>query len=241
MKRVQLGLVGLAMFSCSDQTPSPKPFEPETSVNDGGSEKFPDTSFGTSDASRNADGKPSAPNLIGNGDFEQGNVAFLSDYVFADNNTSEGQYTVGTNAQLFNINLVNGGDHTSGTGKMFIGNGKATPDRAWRTETSVAVTPNTNYFFEIWVMNLCCKVGSPFGDGVNAVAPAKLSFYANGQLLGTRDSNKLGTWEGLSTNWNSGSATSVELRLENANTEPLGNDFAADDIYLGIESQVNPR
>lgn len=196
--------------------------------------------FGQSDGgSRDAtatDGKPSAPNLIPNGDFSQGNMLFGSDYAYATNNTLEGQYTVGTSGMAFNGSLVNAGDHTSGSTPMFIGNGKATPDRVWFTTSVVNVTPNTQYYFEAWVMNLCCASG--LGDGIHPVGPSALSFYANDQLLGTRTSAKLGVWEGLSTVWNSGSATSVTLKLVNANTEALGNDFAVDDIYLGTETSI---
>lgn len=184
------------------------------------------------------DGKPVAVNLIPNGDFSQGNTLFGSDYTYATNNTVEGQYTVGTNAQAFNGLLITNGDHTAGNGLMFIGNGKATPDRVWFTTAPIPVQPNTNYYFEAFVMNLCCASG--LGNGIDPVGPSELSFYANKQLLGTRTSSKLGVWEGLSTTWNSGSATSVSLELVNANTVAAGNDFAADDIYLGIVSTVQP-
>ncbi|MBK7583623.1 MAG: hypothetical protein IPI67_25945 [Myxococcales bacterium] len=184
------------------------------------------------------DGKPVAVNLIPNGDFTQGNTLFGSDYAYATTNTMEGQYTVGTNAQAFNGLLVTAGDHTTGSGLMFIGNGKATPDRVWFTTSPIAVQPNTNYYFEAFVMNLCCASG--LGNGVDPVGPSELSFYANDQPLGTRTSSKLGVWEGLTTSWSSGSATSVTLKLVNANTVAAGNDFAADDIYLGIVSTVQP-
>jgi hypothetical protein len=31
----------------------------------------------------------------------------------------------------------------------------------------------------------------------------------------------------------------LELKLVNANTQPNGNDFAVDDVFLGIESSIN--
>jgi len=184
------------------------------------------------------DGKPVAVNLIPNGDFSQGNTLFGSDYAFATANTAEGQYTVGNNAQAFNGLLITAGDHTSGSGLMFIGNGKATPDRVWFTTAPIAVQPNTTYYFEAFVMNLCCASG--LGNGVDPVGPSELSFYANDQLLGTRTSSKLGVWEGLTTTWDSGAQSSVSLKLVNANTVAAGNDFAADDVYLGIVSTVQP-
>jgi hypothetical protein len=184
-----------------------------------------------------SDSPTSAPNLVPNGDFEQGNTLFGSDYSYATINTVEGEYTVGTNGQAFNGSLESTGDHTTGSSKMFIGNGKATPDRVWFT-TTLTVAPNTQYYFEAFVMNLCCASG--LGNGIDPVGPSVLSFYANGQLLGTRTSAKLGVWEGMSTIWNSGASTTVDLKLVNANTQALGNDFAVDDIYLGTISTVNP-
>ena len=67
-----------------------------------------------------------------------------------------------------------------------------------------------------------------------------LSFYANEELLGTRTAEGVGHWVGLSTTWHSGSATTVTLKLVNANTVLIGNDFAVDDVFLGTESTVPP-
>ncbi len=210
---------------------------PADASSDAGNPTFGDSAIPDSGS---PDGKPSPYNLIPNGDFEQGNTLFGSDYSYATNNTVEGQYTVGTNGQAFNGSLVSAGDHTSGKSQMFIGNGKATPDRVWFTQ-SISVQPNTAYYFEAWVMNLCCTAASGLGDGVNPVGPSVLSFYANGQLLGTRTSSKLGVWEGLTTTWNSGASTTVDLKLVNSNTQALGNDFAVDDVYLGTVSTVLPN
>jgi hypothetical protein len=196
-----------------------------------------DGGFGMGDADSPDATKPLVPNLVPNGDFEAGNTQFSSDYTFATFNTAEGEYTVGTNPQAFNANLLITSDHTSGTGQMFIGNGKATPDRVWYS-APIAVSPGTKYYFEAWVMNACCP--PPYGNGVTPVGPSELSFYANGQLLGTRTSSLLGVWEGLSTTWDSGGTNSVILELVNANTEPSGNDFGVDDVFLGIESSIPP-
>ncbi len=232
---------GLLLIACGD--PKSNFQGSDASTNDGASSPdapnpiFDDASI--VDTGPASDAK-TAPNLIPNGDFEQGNTLFGSDYAYATINTVEGQYTVGTNGQAFNGALESTGDHTSGSSQMFIGNGKATPDRVWFT-TTITVAANTQYYFEAWVMNLCCASGSGLGDGINPVGPSVLSFYANGQLLGTRTSAKLGVWEGLSTVWNSGTSTTVDLKLVNANTEALGNDFAVDDVYLGTTSTVNPN
>lgn len=196
-----------------------------------------DGGFDFGDAQPSDAGKPPVENLIPNGDFELGNAQFSSDYSYATFNTVEGEYTVGADPRAFNGNLLMIGDHTSGGGLMFIGNGKATPDRVWYSGP-INVSPGTKYYFEAWVMNACCT--PPYGDGINPVGPSELSFYANDQLLGTRTSAQLGIWEGLSTTWDSGNATTVNLKLVNANTQPAGNDFAVDDVFLGVESSIPP-
>ena len=195
-----------------------------------------DAGGGGDDAAPGDAGKPLV-NLVPNGDFSAGNVGFSSDYAYAPKNQVEGEYTVGADPQAFNGSLLSVGDHTTGSGLMFIGNGKATPDRVW-VAGPIAVQPNTLYYFEAWVMNACCP--PPLGDGVNPVGPSQLTFFANDQALGTRTSQKLGVWEGLGTTWASGAATSVTLKLVNANTEAMGNDFGVDDVFLGTQSSIPP-
>lgn len=178
-------------------------------------------------------------NLVPNGDFELGNVQFNSDYTFSPlNNNVEGQYTVGTNPFQWNPFLISTGDHTSGSGNnMFVGNGAPINQKVWFS-SEIAVTPRTDYFFEAWVMNVCCNPNFGQSNPTQAVNPAVLSFYANDILLGTRSTNNLGIWEGLSTTWNSETSTQVTLVLRNANLGATGNDFVIDDIFLGIESST---
>jgi hypothetical protein len=98
---------------------------------------------------------------------------------------------------------------------------------------------NQDYFFEAFVMNVCCNPSARTGPG--AVNPAVLSFYANDVLLGTRSTGLLGVWwvwEGLSTRWNSGASTTVTLKLVNSNSARMGNDFAVDDISLSTQTTV---
>jgi len=184
-----------------------------------------------------AGGASALTNLVTNGDFEAGNTGFLSDYQFTSFNNAEGQYFVGANAQAFNGGLLSTPNHTLGGTLMFIGNGSPAASRVWYSAASIPVQTNTDYFFEAWVMNLCCRPGT-LGNGIDPVGPSVLSFYANDVLLGTRSSSLLGVWEGLSTTWPSGLATTVTLKLINSNTQALGNDFAVDDIFLGTDSSV---
>jgi hypothetical protein len=188
-----------------------------------------------------ASGASALPNLVVNGDFEAGNTGFASDYLFSSASAGQGQYFVGANAQSWNHRLIANPDHAQGDGgMMLLGNGAATAAAVWFSSDVIPVASDTDYFFEAWVMNLCCRPGT-LGNGADPVEPSVLSFYANDELLGTRASSELGVWEPLSTIWSSGSATSVLLRLVNSNTAYAGNDFAIDDIFLGTESSIVPE
>lgn len=179
-----------------------------------------------------------APNLVVNGDFEAGNTGFTSQYSYSPGgNTTEGQYTVRTDPFPWNSNFVSAIDHSVPGSMMYVGNGSPTDGQiVWQSDT-INVAANTDYFFEAWVMNVCCK---PSYTGANSAST--LEFSINGVSLGIKTTNlaNAGTWEGLSTTWNSGSDTLARLKLINRNTAAGGNDFAIDDINLSTESTVIP-
>jgi len=181
-----------------------------------------------------------AQNLVTNGNFEGGNTAFTSDYAFAPGgNSTEGQYTVRSNPFPWNGLFISAADHTTGSGLMYVGNGSPTNGSVVWGSGLISVTQNTNYFFEAFVMNVCCA--GPFPGN----SPSILEFSVAGlatESLGTATTNLAlaGTWEGLSKSWNSGLNTSVTLSLINRNTAAAGNDFAIDDVFLGTASTVTP-
>jgi hypothetical protein len=180
----------------------------------------------------------SAANLVVNGDFEAGNSGFSSGYAYSPSaNSTEGQYTVRSNPFPWNNLFISASDHTSGSGLMFVGNGDPSDGEVVWQSAAITVTPNTDYFFEAFVMNVCCSSPLPGNS------PSVLEFSVTGlttESLGTKTTNLAlaGTWEGLSTAWNSGSNTSVVLTLINRNTAAAGNDFAIDDIHFGTNSTV---
>lgn len=178
----------------------------------------------------------SAVNLIPNGDFSLGNAQFSSDYTFAAftpcGNTAENQYTVGTNPAVWNCSslVVSVGDHTTGTGNMLIANGGNTGLRVWFTSAPIAVTPNTTYFFEAWILNWSTtSVGSD---------AAQLTFRANGVNLLTASASGVGMWTPVSAMWNSGASTTVSLELFDNTPTLVGNDFAVDDISFDTVSSI---
>lgn len=182
-------------------------------------------------------GAQAAPNLVVNGDFTAGNTSFSSNYAFSSaSNSTEGQYTVRSNPYPWNGAFISAGDHTTGSGLMYVGNGSPVDGAKVWESGPLSVLQNTDYFFEAFVMNVCCS--STFPNNSAAI----LEFSISSQSLGIATTNLLlaGTWEGLSKTWNSGLNTSVMLSLINRNTAAAGNDFAIDDVYLGTASTVTP-
>ena len=179
-----------------------------------------------------------AANLVPNGDFSSGNTGFTSAYSYSPGvNSTEGQYTVRSNPFPWNGAFVSAADHTTGTGLAFVANGSPVDGAVVWQSGAITVAAATNYFFEAFVMNVCCTAAY---SGANSASV--LEFSINDVSVGSRTTNLAlaGTWEGLSTTWNSGSATTAVLKLINRNTAVGGNDFAVDDISLSTQSIVLP-
>ncbi len=159
-------------------------------------------------------------NLIINGDFELGNTGFSSNYTYNPTSVwNEATYAITTNPQIVHTNFASCSDHTSGTGKMMVVNGAATPNTTFWCQT-VAVQPNTDYAFSTWVTTVVPE------------SPGIMQFSINNQVLGTPftapPTNCI--WQQFYEIWNSGSATSANICIVNQNTATSGNDFALDDI-----------
>lgn len=159
--------------------------------------------------------------LVTNGNFEQGNVGFTSQYTYC--NTAgclnpESRYTVASNPNFYHT-AFNGNDHTTGTGNFMIINGAGTPNTSVWCQT-ITVTPNTQYLFSTWV---CSVVAS---------SPALLQFNINGNSIGPIFSapNQTFQWLPFNATWNSGNNTSATICIINQNTNLGGNDFGLDDI-----------
>jgi gliding motility-associated-like protein len=163
-------------------------------------------------------------NAIVNGDFGAGNTGFTSSYAYTTPpNTSEGQYWVSNNAQVWNGGMAPCGDHTTGTGNMLLVNGATTANVSIWCQT-VPVEPNTDYAFSTWLASL------------TAGNPAQLQFSINGNLLGAvfNASNTTCVWQQFYTTWNSSSNTSANICIVNQNTIASANDFAIDDISFAL-------
>ncbi len=162
-------------------------------------------------------------NLITNGDFEQGNTGFTSEYNHNPNPPTgflpEGDYAITDSPANVHQNFFDCDDHSTGTGNMMVVNGDTTTNQSLWCQ-SVNVQTNTNYDFSTWVATV-------FPD-----APAVLQFSINATLLGApfTASNTACVWAEFNEIWNSGNNTTATICIVNQNTIEIGNDFALDDI-----------
>ncbi len=177
-------------------------------------------------------------NLVKNGDFEDGNIYFTSDYTYNFRSTEPGEYSITENAYQLNNDFRNpiGGDHTLGNGFFLVLNSdNETGKKVWRTE--VKVIPNSIYKFSVYYCNLYkelpVKSSFAFESGdVQGNDPA-IKFAVNGKQAGEldRDMYHLFRWVNATVEWYSGTHNGpVTISIENANTSIDGNDLALDDI-----------
>ena len=168
------------------------------------------------------------PELVVNGDFEQGNTGFTSAYRYSTSLGAEGTYYVDSDAHSHHLNFEGHGH--GGSGNFMIINGATVSGTNVWTET-VPVQPNTNYAFSTYVCTVC------------AHDEAILQFSINGQQIGDvfTAPNSLNTWLQFYQIWNSGNSTSATITILNQNTTGGGNDFGLDDISfceLGSDSEA---
>lgn len=174
----------------------------------------------------------STTNLVDNGDFEQGNTGFTSDYDYCDqpnclySSPPYGEYGIGNNPNYFHTGFPSCGDHTSGSGNMMICNGDEYLNFTLYETTVNNISTYTEYELSAWITSLVWSIPQ-FG--------AHFSFEINGNPVGTYSAtSNICTWGNPNFIWNSGSASSAVIRIVNTSAiqSGLGNDFALDDITL---------
>lgn len=166
-------------------------------------------------------------NLVVNGDFEQGDTGFTTDYDLGVGGafgplSDPGTYAISTSPSNVHNNFSNCGDQTTGNGNMFIANGADVPNtNVWCQD--IIVSTNTNYIFSTWVTN-----------ALNDNNVSILQFSINGSQIGDDFSpTPFGCdWQQFNATWNSGTNTTAEICILNQNTGGGGNDFALDDIFF---------
>jgi gliding motility-associated-like protein len=171
-------------------------------------------------------GVPTGNNLVVNGDFEAGATGFTSDYGTGTGGvygllTFAGNYTVNTNPTLAHAGFPSCSNHTVGGVNMLVVNGALNDSLAVWCQT-ISITPNTDYFFSMWVASAV------------VIDPAELFVEVNGQAMTPVVTLNSITcqWQEISFFWNSGSSPLAEFCIRNQNELNTGNDFLIDDILL---------
>ena len=169
-------------------------------------------------------GGASRATMIVNGDFEAGNTGFSSGYSYSSDGLWGTQsYGIRTSPYQAHSSWRDFGDHTTGHGLMMLVNGSEYVGHIWKQ--TVAVTPNTNYEFSVWVKN---------------------SYQRDYSLQSQVDNVDVGgvftpisdEWELYKAVWSSGAKTTAEFSIVSLGTSYGGNDYALDDIQLTSEASV---
>ncbi|MEP7197359.1 MAG: gliding motility-associated C-terminal domain-containing protein [Saprospiraceae bacterium] len=159
-------------------------------------------------------------NFIVNGNFEGGFSGFSTEYAFKTLGQGFGpdNVAIATNPQAYNGGFSNCGDHTSGSGNMWLVDGSTQSGKKVWCQT-VAVTPGNTYQFEVYTMS------------VFPVSPGILDINVNGSSIGGGQVGGMCDWALMMACFKatSGSAT---ICISEVTGVGYGNDFALDDIAL---------
>ncbi|NUO03244.1 MAG: hypothetical protein HUU01_21755, partial [Saprospiraceae bacterium] len=164
----------------------------------------------------------SPTNLVVNGNFNQGDVGFDTDYNY-DSGASigilENEYAIVSNSGQAHNQFADCEDHTGDVpGNMMTVNGSGQSNNVWCQ--TINIQANTEYLFSAWA---CSAVSQN---------PARLRFSINGIQIGNvyMASSSTCNWTQFSSSWTSANTTTATICIVNVNTTASGNDFSLDDI-----------
>ena len=164
-------------------------------------------------------------NLLLNGDFEQGNTGFTSQYSYVDSLhpsvLGAGNYAITDDA--YNVWSYRHQYGYGGEGLYMIVDGANQPNRSVWSQT-VEVLPDTKYALSASFLSV----------GNFHLSTAQLQFKVNGEPVGNSihlaaDPN---LWQDYMAVWNSDAATTATISLVDMNMLRQGNDFGVDNIRL---------
>jgi len=181
--------------------------------------------------------------MVFNGNFEQGNVGFKSDFTYKEKNdgTSStyfgwGVYAIGVgpnenSSQYYCPGDFNspGWDHYPTTGFPYLfADGKQVSGGQAFYSTTFSVEKHQEYIFQAKFANLNSG-GSFTNPGTDY---AIFRFFVNDQPVSEYDTLKStwGVWQSLYTTFNSGEDTLVTVTVKNFGISQNGNDFCLDDV-----------
>jgi gliding motility-associated-like protein len=158
--------------------------------------------------------RAAGPELIVNGQFEDGNVGFTTGYTCCAG--GPGNYAVDADPVYYNAGHV--GIGFGGGGNYLIADGSTTPNTSLWCQT-INLTPNTFYNFSSFIAS----------DYTGSTAV--IEFDINGVSVGTGNAPAtVNTWVPFQTTWFSGANTTASICIIDQNTIGGGNDFGIDNI-----------
>jgi gliding motility-associated-like protein len=164
-------------------------------------------------------------NLLENGDFEQGNTGFITDYLFVDslhsNALGAGNYTITDDAHHVWSSRHQYG--YGGSGLFLIADGASQSNKKVWSQT-VEVQPNTDYVLLAHFLSV----------GDFHLSTADLLFNVNGTQLGpvVHLMDNPSQWQDYAAVWKNTSASTANISLVDTNLAHPGNDFGVDDLRL---------
>ncbi len=180
-------------------------------------------------------------NLITNGDFENLNNGFSSDYGYYPSGNPSGAYIaygITTDPSTWYPAFGKYVDHTTGTGKMLVCDG-ATDGTSVIWSQTVATNPGTNYNFSFYAQNLTNNNYAKFKATINGIdvtltpiSAGNTGAASNGSLVG-------GGWTQITGTWAAGAASLATLKIINTTVSGAGNDFSLDDISFMAQTAIN--
>ena len=190
--------------------------------------------------SRHAHAAPVGVNLIANGDFEAGNTGFSSPYQFVLPSNNDNQYYVLSNPADWYFQFQSFGDHTTGAGRMFLGNGDVNGGIAYVSNV-FDVAAGMSYQVFGWFTSLGCSTCTvAYGNSVIDVA-MRLNGVRYALAQGITDNAAAGTWRPFDVaNWTAPLAGQAQLEISTAPGQWSGNDFALDDLFVSTTPVPEP-
>ena len=178
-------------------------------------------------------------NLVANGDFEQGNIGFTSDYtgIMSNYQGGVGTYTIGSNPNTYVGPWCNTRNHTPGGNNMMIVDGLRyfqTNNVVW--SQTINVLPNFTYDFSLWLLSTGNLNYDPFWP--------LIEIRVNGTVIHPNATIPLPysrncPWTNFVFPLNVGNLTTatIEIRTLTFSGYSGGNDFAIDDIEILCKSE----
>ncbi|WP_036153760.1 Ig-like domain-containing protein [Maribacter forsetii] len=164
----------------------------------------------------------------------------IAAYANFPNALEDGDYTIANFAnQPEGSWQANLGDHTTGSGYMMVVNASFTPGDFYNR--TVTLLPDATYKFTAWLVNANSEGNETFCNGESGgyILPNvkyEIRDLDNGGAViasfDTGDIPRTGEWQNYNFEFNTGTATNIEVVLINNNTGGCGNDLALDDISL---------